>query len=284
MYKKPSNVTYTEMCIYIDENVYKENHNEELIYQYLYHISYMLAKKASLFNKNHYYDDFAIFCAGKLYMRLLNKKQYEYDEEGNPKLEKIKSILNYTKKLLYPLKVDFEQEEYSQTITPQQIESENTYSFNQILNSYIDNLDFCDFNLTLNDVEKTCNKFLKTIPYKENTKEWLNIYTSVLLTFLNMVTLNNKKVDRLKHLSSTNRLTDTHIINAFKEEINTKAILFHLDENMNDYIIVLARELKNIIAKDLSDILDINVSNNIELVELSVKDYLNDINGDDDEY
>ena len=60
IYQKPKDVTYTEMCMYIDDNVYKDNFDERLVYEYIYHIVYMLAKKAQYFKKNSYYDDFAI--------------------------------------------------------------------------------------------------------------------------------------------------------------------------------------------------------------------------------
>ena len=75
-YKKPNNVTYTQMCIWIDANAYKEDCNEELLFEYLYHISRMLAYKRRFFDRADYYDDFAIFMATRIFMRLKNKKQF----------------------------------------------------------------------------------------------------------------------------------------------------------------------------------------------------------------
>lgn len=272
-FNKPSNLTYTDMCIYIDENVYKESFDETLVYEYLYHIILMLAKKAQIFEKHHYYDDFAVYGASRVYFRLTNKKQYQYKDDGTPKMEKIKSVLNYIKGILYPLKVDFQQSEYCQTISKECYVEDITYTFNNLIGNCIDEFNFCEFGLTFNDISKTCKKFLQTIPYKSNSSEWLNIYISVMLTFLNNVTLSNNKIKRLEHLTSTGRIQEQHFVDSYNDEKQQRPILFHLDPSMSNYITVLARQLKHIIAKDLTDILQINISTDIRLKPLTVKDY-----------
>ena len=72
MYTKPRDVSYTEMCIYIDEHIYSESYDENLIFEYLYHITLMLAKKNNYFNKLSDYDNFAIYGATHLFMRLID--------------------------------------------------------------------------------------------------------------------------------------------------------------------------------------------------------------------
>lgn len=51
-YKMPRGVTYTEMAIYIDNHIRDERRDECLIFEYLYHLSYMLARKGSYFHKS----------------------------------------------------------------------------------------------------------------------------------------------------------------------------------------------------------------------------------------
>ena len=143
---------------------------------------------------------------------------------------------------------------------------------------------FCDFELTLANISNTCRKFLKSIPYKQNSSEWLNIYTSVMLTFLNNVTMTNRQIDRLNHLESTVRLTDEHVVKAYSEESQQTPILFHLPDSMSDYILVLSRQLKKIISNDLTYILHTRVSENFNLLPLSVKEYIEDIEDENDEY
>ena len=95
LYQKPKDVTMIDMCIYIDNNVYTENHNDQKIFEYLYHIIKMKARDKRYFHDLKYYEDFAIFGATQVYMRLVNPRQYKYKEDEEPELKKIKSVLNY---------------------------------------------------------------------------------------------------------------------------------------------------------------------------------------------
>ena len=63
LFYKPKNLKYTTMAIYIDEHVYTDDCNDNLIFEYLYHLSYMLAHQGKFFQTFSDYDDFAIYCA-----------------------------------------------------------------------------------------------------------------------------------------------------------------------------------------------------------------------------
>lgn len=266
-FKKPDDITYTQMCIYIDENVYNKDCDMTLIYEYLYHITYMLARHANLFKKHHYYDDFSIFVANRVYVRLTNKKQFEMNDDGTFRMEKIKSILNYLKAILYPSKVTFEQSEYCQSISKETTLDNLNFNFDTLLNRTSSNIHLSDFKFMLHDVGKTCENFLSSLPYLKTSKEWLNIYTSVMLTFLNMITLPTPVSQRIEHLAETKSLNDDHIVSAYEKEQLRSAILFHLPDSMKDYILVLARQLKQLVAKDLSYIMHTKVTNDFNLVD-----------------
>lgn len=275
-FDKPEDISYTEMCIYIDENIYEDEFDADLIYQYLYHIVLMLARKHQLFGKHCYYDGFALFGATRIYFRLTNKKQFQHNDDGTPKMQKIKSVLNYAKNILYPLKVDYEQSEYCQSIVTTSNDKDIVYNYDNIVKQYLDGLHLVEFDMTMQDVCKTCKVFLSTIPYKRDSVEWLNIYTSVMLTFLNSVTLRNKSKKRIEHLQSTTRLKDSHITSFFEDERDSAPILFHLDSSMSDYITVLTRQLRRIVAKDLSSILHTAVTSDIQLSELSSNEFISE--------
>lgn len=282
-YKKPSDITYTEMCIYIDNHIYEKEFDTDLIFEYLYHISCMLARKANYFTKASYLDGFGLFMASKLYFRLTNEKQFELNEDGTPKLEKIKSVLNFAKAILYPIKVDYEQSEYYQGISKNTYEEAlPEYNFENILNKSINQLLFCEYSLLFSDIGKTCKAFLRTLPYKENSVEWKNIYLSVLLTFLDQVTFDKKAEKRFNHFIQANKFRDDKVIKMYENLSTNKAKLFHLDPSMNDYIIVLTRQLKNIIKKDLMDILHTNTFNNLTLTKHSVDDFIKDFEVNDE--
>ena len=131
----------------------------------------MLARKNRFFNKTEYYEDFATYLATYLYFRIKNPKQFD----DNFKMQKIKSILNYIKNIIYPRKVDFEQEHYSQVVTPPEenkpVEYAINYTFSDMLSESVDELSRVEFDACLEDVNKTIKKFLKKIPYRTDKVE-----------------------------------------------------------------------------------------------------------------
>ena len=277
-------VSYTKMCIYIDTHAYGDNPDCEKIYIYLYHIMYMLARKAGMFKSHHLYDNFALFSANRLYFRLFNKKQFELKENGEPKMTKLTSILNYAKRVLYPLKVDFEQSEYCQNISKEIYpEAIATYNYETLLHNSVDTISAYEFRISLRNISKTCRKFLSTIPVKKDSAEWLNLYISVMLTFLSQVTLSNRQKDRLEHLKSTCRLNDSHIDDAYYQLSIQEPILYHLDDTYRDYVLVLVNELKMFISKELSELLRTNATEEALVLNYAVNDYAYS-EGDEDEH
>lgn len=247
-YKKP-NVRYVDMAKYIDENP-PNGENDVLIYEYLYHLSNMLAHKRHFFSTSDNYDYFALFCANQMLMRLTN-----------PKI-KIKSILNYLKNILYYLKVDFEQEHYCQCIS----EDVMTYDEENLrlkIQKTMDTLHIVEFECCLGDIIKTIKAFLLTIEYKPTDPIWRNIYISCLLSFLSSVTLSNKEKDRIKHLEeigiNKDYLTETLLAE------NEDVILYHLDSSMYNYIKVLLTRIKHIIALDLCSSYDTYIPSNTNM-------------------
>lgn len=250
-YRKPSNITYTQMCIWIDENAYKEDCDEELLFEYLYHISRMLAYKRRFFEKADYYDDFAIFMATRIFMRFKNKKQFS----GNGKLEKIRSVLNYAKSVLYSTKVQFEELNYAQNyVSLDEKDIPYDYSLHDSIVSTIDDLCISDFKAYLGDLVRTARGFLYSLPHRDKA-EIDNIYTSCMLSFLSSVVLSNKNKEKMKKLTDSGKLTPEHIDKMYKSERENSIILYHIDPSMKPYITVLVNELRHLFAKDLMTIL-----------------------------
>ena len=70
-YKKPYDISYTEMAIYVDNHIYSNDRDDDKIFEYLYHISHMLAVKRCLFTSAKNYDDFSIYFATETFLRLI---------------------------------------------------------------------------------------------------------------------------------------------------------------------------------------------------------------------
>lgn len=261
MYKKPANIKYTDMCIYIDRNVYRDDlteAEENKIFEYLFHIAKMLAYKAKYFTRTEYYDDFAVYFATSVYFRLKNKKQFEIDEETNePKLTKIKSCLNYMKNVAYLRKIEFEQEFYSQTFSPVLTDGDDViydtkYSFADKLAEVSDEISAVEFDICLGEICKTTRNFLKRIPYKQGTITWMNIYLSCLLTMLSTLTLSNRSIEHINNLKFDINNRPRALEKLYSDNPQSFVILYHLDKSMQDYIWILVQEIKHIMSKDLS--------------------------------
>lgn len=248
-YEYPEDVTYTEMAMWIDKHVYDDNLDESMLYQYLYHLSHMLAGQNSLFRTAQEYDQFALYSASRVFQRLMNVKQYEYDDSNKPKMKQIKSILNYLKKVIYPYKVDFEIE----------IKSENkhfdvipTGSFD--LGSHMIEsaslFDKIEFSLALDSVAQIVRSHLSRIPTHRDSSEWDNIYLSCMLTLLDSITLPKHVIDRCETAQRIN--IETLVNQVYQDQRYREPLLFHLPDSMSNYIRVLVNELRHVVAAELS--------------------------------
>ena len=115
MYVKPRNIRYVDMAIWIDAHAYTDDCDEETLYEYIYHLVRMLAYKRKMYQTANQYDGFILYASSRYYLRITDKRQFETNEDGTPVLPKLKSILNYIKKTIYPTKIDYERE-FSVTI------------------------------------------------------------------------------------------------------------------------------------------------------------------------
>lgn len=264
-YTKPEDITYTQIAIWIDENVYKPDCDQIQLYEYLYHLSNMLAHELSFFSNSTDYDEFALYSATRLFQRLTNKKQFEIDSvDTTPRLPQIKSILNYIKKVISPYKIDFE---LQFKLENKNLDVISTSYFD--LGSYIcDNaslFDQIEFSMTLGSISDIVKAHLKKIPRKQHDAEWVNIYISCMLTLLDSITLSKSMQEKI---SNSIRTTDKVLDNMYVELRNNDAILFHLPDSMSNYIKVLVSELRNVIASELSWKSGVHISTDVTMKNL----------------
>lgn len=255
LYKKPKGVKYTDMAIYVDNHIYTDNYDEDLVFVYLYHLAYMLARKNNWFKRADYYENYSVYTATRVFLRLTNPKQYIIKEDGEPKMNKIKSCLNYMKMIAYPCKVDFEQQEYAQTLIDKEDDEYSIqYTFSAQLADSIDKMNLVEFKYCLGDIIETARNYIDKIPYRTQSKKWENIYLSCLLTYLNSITIRKTELNRLRGLK--NQMSAVYFLDeAYASEVGDNVILYHLKDNMHDYIYVLTNGMRKAMANDLCNLL-----------------------------
>lgn len=239
-------MSYTDMAIWIDNNYYLDDCDDLKLYEYIYHLLFIVAYEHQYFKHMQQYDDYALQGASKLFLRLKDKRQFD----NPPSLVKIKSILNYIKTVSYPYKVDFEHSMYGD-IDPDTliIQSNNTNISNYIAEE-TDIFNQIEFETSIGSISSMIRAYLSKLPRKNNSAELKNIHISCLLTIMNMISASK---DELDTLLDTENLDKSYLVDkVFKKFKYEDPILYHLPKTMAGYIQVIVRELQHAIAKELS--------------------------------
>lgn len=245
---------HARMAVYIDNFIYKprEERDDAKIYEYLYHITYMLACKAKMFEKGSDYDEFSLYSASKVYGRLVNEKQFIEDPEKKS-LKKITSILNYIKNSLYGMKVSYQKEAFNQVF-----DSELGFDGNSLVQSLKKDAQ-SDYNAGLRDaileaiqkVPYITRKVVKSTPYSTDPVMARRLYMSCLLSFLNSIQLPNKIKQKLEKKEAAKNNIDLIKINFIDEQFNDSVILWRLDNLLYDYVDVLVKRVKHMLVEDI---------------------------------
>lgn len=260
IYKKPENMKYTDMCIYIDNNMeYLAKASDpdstivENVYKYLYLIVYALSCKQKFFRDIQDYDDFSVITASILYMRIVDKRQYLPD--GDPKkIKPIKSSLNYIKRALYGLKVNYQQENFFPTMHPKLYgEIETDTAAKEIIESQdADKMHEAIMEEFL-FIPRKIERVIKRSPYRNNPVFCKNLYISLLLSFVDSITLTNSFLSKYNKRKVKDKQADTRLIKIYMDQQDNKPILYHLPESLSDYVKVLLNEVKKDFAMNLMD-------------------------------
>lgn len=257
IYKRDPKVRYVDMCIYIDDHIYSGDYDEKLVYEYLYHLSSMMAAKKKYFNSATDYDNFGLYCATRLMLRLVDKRQF-LDDDNPKKLAKVDSILNYLKATLYPMKVVYQKQYFLQSFedTSADIfdrESIKGHLLSQSLDSNKEMI-VAEFKYYLSKITQTIKTLLMDSPYSNDKVLFHDIYISCLLTVLNQVTLSNASKEKLSKVKGNIR--ESYIDELYAKEMKESVILYHLEESYENYIFVMVNKIKRLICVDLQQLLD----------------------------
>lgn len=278
-YKKPHNVKYVDMAIYVDANIYSPDCDVDTCFQYLYHLFYMLAYKRKFFQNARDYDEYALYGATQVFLRYKNEKQFQQE---NP-LPIIKSCLNYIKKVMYPLKVNFQQDTFAQMFVDELMAEQNTQAlaedmYSKAANSMSTSLR-AEFKYYLKKIAKTAKQVIKDIPYRNDKVMMHNIYLSCILSFLKSVTISNKNKIRLQNKFDRKLHYDNLMETIYAEERTDEVVLFHLDASMGNYISTLVNKIKKHIVEDLKNLIGSNqISGDVikSILASPMEDYVED--------
>lgn len=289
-YKKPKDVRYTDMAIWIDENAHLPDCDDEKLFEYLYLILVMLAMQNRDFKTDRQYDDFGIFGATYMYFRYLTKRkkiEQQEDLEEEPFKYRIKGCLNYIKSILPYIRILFQKETIENYKSKKERDEEElnkeNYIFSDELSQIVDEIALCDFRMYLDDIPKTARNFMRTLPIKKNSFEWENLYISVLLTLINQMTLTKKLKELLFSQKGTKNKHPEFIHNCYEQMRQNQVILYRTDPSKENYIRTIVREIRHVISRDVSEMADVYIPSDDRLaIEIETQLMGDDDYGDND--
>jgi len=227
LFKKPKDVRFVDMAIWIDNNIYKEDCDMDKAFTYMYLLAYMLASKAKYFNTITDYDGFAYFLAYSTYSR------YK-DQSKKP----VKSVLNYMKSIMYFRKLTYDRETFCEVINP---EYNTNWDENKYKNSRINSLESQNrtnlIQLSIQDIFSDIPKIIfKNIPriYFSDNLIKNNIYKSTLLSLLSSYTLPQEfQIKLQKKLEEKSTFDEASF---YKKHLTKDIILWHLPDSMESVV------------------------------------------------
>ena len=244
LWKKPSSMKYTDMCVFIDENVPKivnPGENPELentIYNYLWLLVKALAIKKCMFKNFEDYDMYSFYAATRLFTAL-RKNQLNQGKVIKGKLIRpIKSCLNYTKALLYPMKIEYQRESFREVIEEEFVSTKfDAIAYHEQLKDQVrENSRVTQtFKNYIYDAvmqsDRLLDEILQKSPFNSATPEYKNLKISILLTS-NQILKNKKKLNASAVQS---------------------VILWHLPKSMANYTKILLKEFFTAIKQEVID-------------------------------
>jgi hypothetical protein len=211
---------------------------ESTIYNYLWLLVKALAIKKCMFKKFEDYDGYAFYAATRLFLALRKNYLNQGKVIKGKQIKPIKSCLNYTKALLYPMKIEYQRETFKEIIEEEFISKKfDAFAYEaQLKNEARDSSEMAaQLKLYLYDVlgrgSSILDELLKKSPFGVSTPEYKNLKISILLNSINI--LHTKK----------------KLVVADQQSI----ILWHLPKNMTSYVKILVKEFFMAIKLEIMD-------------------------------
>lgn len=211
LYKKPANLKYTDLAIWIDEH---GSEDTEILFKYLYVLVYMLASKNKYFETEEDCDDFSIYVAERMYFRYQNVGK---TMRNHRVVSEVTSVLNYLKKTL-----PFAYNDFLHDTKPLKPSDTELYSKleEQSFTTKIDSL------LSLKTVPEYITLAIEHIPYKGTQKN------SIMLSCY--LTLNNYLSRKIKYMENGRLLKPT---------INNSVILYNVPLELTNYVALVSNRV-----------------------------------------
>jgi len=242
-WKKPADMKYTELCMYIDANIKnievpgEHPDIENTVYNYIWLVIKALAIKKCMFNNFQDYDPYAFYGANRIYFALRKNLWNQGKTIKGKEIKPIKSCLNYIKALLYPMKIEYQNETFREIISEEFVSKKfDSFAFKEQLRDQVrDNQGVNETFLfyvktSFEHIGSFADNVLKKSPFNPHSIDYKKLKMSLMLNALNSIKL-KKKLD-----------SDLPTI-----------LLWKLPKSMSSYVRILLKEFYSEIMKEIMD-------------------------------
>ena len=242
-WKKDANLKYTDLCIYVDKNIPniaeagKFPEIEDQVYNNLWLIVKALAIKKCMFNNFQDYDTYAFYAANRLFFALRKNYQNQGKTIKGKEIRPIKSCLNYMKALLYPMKIEYQNETFREIISEEFVSKKfDSFSFKEQMRegakaSQGVTQQFRDYiKSSFSRIGDLADEVLKKSPFGPRSVDYKKLKISLMLNAINSLKLKNKLDSDLQTI-----------------------ILWKLPKSMSSYVRILLKEFYSEIKLEIMD-------------------------------
>jgi len=284
MANKKDGLRIVDMCKYIDEHIYTDDYDEVKIFDYLKTTIQSIALHKKYFHHLQDYEPFSVYMATRIFLRLVNKKQFLPDNDPH-KLAKVKSVLNMIKKLFYPCKVEYQNSAYNLVIKAEFDDTSDLYTHlqNELVETVINTqqtLLKVDVEEYLRQIKRIIWEIINSTPYTDKVIK-NNLYVSVLISFLRSITLSNKNKKRISsnYFYNNARLYEETLNEIYKTEQDNAPVVWNLDVGFIPYIKILLLRVQEKIIQDIQELRNYQIPNEDFITEVLMEP-LKEINND----
>ena len=267
LWKKPQGMKYTEMCIYIDKNVPviatpgQNPQVEDTVYNYLWLLVKALAIKKHMFESFQDYDPYCFYAAERLFFALRKNYNNQGKTIKGKVIRPIKSCLNYTKTLLYPMKIEYQRQSYQTVIAEEWVSKKfDAFQFKEQLKEdakqshSITQQFWQQAENSLRYSGKLLDQVLKKSPFAVGTLDYKHLKMTILFNCyqglktkrkfdLNPVTITMWKLP--KSMASYVRILLKEFYSEIKKEILACYDAVSIDDSMLEKIISASEEYQD---------------------------------------
>ncbi len=242
-WKKPANLKYTDLCIWIDANIPnivnpgEHPEIEDKVYNYIWLVIKALAIKKCMFNNFQDYDPYAFYSANRIYFALRKNLWNTGKTIKGKEIKPIKSCLNYIKALLYPMKIEYQNETFREIISEEFVSKKfDAFTFKEQMRDHIKanqgvNEQFKNYIInSFQNISGMIDDILKKSPFSPKSADYKKLKISLMLNTINSLRV-KKKLD---------------------PELPT-IILWKLPKSMSSYIRILLKEFYSAVMTEIME-------------------------------